>query len=132
MNDKQARIKRLKDISDELFNLANSFGGDETGIAAVEIHRSENLLNNAIRMLESGITLEDKKNAIRAFFDKSPLNANKSAEELEELVNMLVRPKPAKLETMDDFCGLPPGSFKAFIKEQEERDTYKPRRKVGA
>lgn len=82
------RIKRLKAISEELFTMANSFAGNNTGTAAVELHRVTNTLNNAIRILTEGPTTDDKKSQIREHLRQSPCNRGSTNEELERMVDM--------------------------------------------
>ena len=83
------KLKRLQEIHDELFTLANSLAGDETGCVAVTIHRSHGILNNAIRMLTTGITLEDEKEMFREHLKGQLFNRNKSEAEIEYMVEML-------------------------------------------
>jgi len=85
------KLARLKEIHDELFTTANSLAGNETGCVAVEIHRAHGVLNNAIRMLETGVTLEDEKNMMRTHLKGQLFNANKSDEEIEYLVELLTK-----------------------------------------
>lgn len=54
-----ANITRLEQISDELFEIANSMAGDKTGIIAVNLHQATGKINNAIRMANEGITKTD-------------------------------------------------------------------------
>jgi hypothetical protein len=78
MNDK--RITRLNEILNELHDIANSFAGDETGVVAVELHYSSNRIANALRMLEDGITPEDKHKQLVEWLSDKP-----------ELMNILYR-----------------------------------------
>lgn len=87
MNDK---IKRLKEISDELFTIANSLAGDETGTAAATLHGASGRVSNVIRMLKTGITDDDKRDVLREHFKNQPFNQNKSAEEIEYMVEMFL------------------------------------------
>ncbi len=52
-------IKRLNELYSEIFDIANSYAGDETGTVAGTLHNSANKIADAIRMLENGITEED-------------------------------------------------------------------------
>ena len=83
------RIERLKKISDELFTLANSFAGEKTGTAAGEIHKSCGTLSNAVRMLENGITLEDKRKQMLDWLREKSWNKGRSDAELQAMVNMV-------------------------------------------
>lgn len=85
------KLKRLKEIHDELFTIANSLAGDETGCVAVTVHKSHGVLNNAIRMLETGITLEDEKAMFREHLKGQLFNRNKSDEEIEYMVELLTK-----------------------------------------
>lgn len=83
------RISRLEEISEELFTIANSFGGNVTGTGAVELHRTNNRLRNAIRILTEGPTPEDKKSQIREHLtNNNPLKH--SPAEIELMVERLV------------------------------------------
>lgn len=84
------RIERLKKIVDELHDIANSFAGDKTGTAAATLHGATGRIMNGIRMLETGITLEDKKEVLREHFKNQLFNKHKSPEEIEALVLMFV------------------------------------------
>ena len=83
------RIKRLNEISKELFTIANNFASDDFGTGAVELHRANNRLLNAVRILTTGATIEDKKAQIREHLANSPLKH--SAESIEMMVNELVK-----------------------------------------
>lgn len=50
---KQA-IEELDQIQTRVFNLANSFAGNQTGIAAVELHGASNHIGRAIEALKRG------------------------------------------------------------------------------
>ena len=52
------RIERLEAIRHELFHLANSYAGDETGHVAVQLHESVNYINRAVRGLDGDQTLD--------------------------------------------------------------------------
>ena len=84
------RIIRLKELASELHDIANSFAGDKTGTAAAALHGAGGKVLNGIRMLETGITLEDKKEVLREHFKNQLINKNKTAEEIEALVLMFV------------------------------------------
>ena len=57
----KSTIDRLKEISDELFTIANSLAGSVTGTAAASLHGAKGQVSNVVRMLETGITDDDKK-----------------------------------------------------------------------
>lgn len=80
------RIERLKEINRELHDIANSFAGNVTGTAAASLHGAGGRVVNVIRMLETGITADDKKDVLREHFKNSIFNKDKSSEEIEELV----------------------------------------------
>lgn len=82
------RLIRLKEIVTELHDIANSFAGDKTGTAAASLHVSGGRVANGIRMLETGITLEDRKEVLREHFKGQLINMNKTPEEIEYLVEM--------------------------------------------
>ncbi len=85
------RLIRLKEIVTELHNIANSFAGEKTGTAAASLHGAGGRVANGIRMLETGITPEDRKDVLREHFKNQIMNQNKSAEEIEALVEMFFK-----------------------------------------
>lgn len=85
------RITRLKEIVTELHNIANSYAGDKTGTAAASLHGAGGRVANGVRMLETGITLEDKKDVLREHFKNQIINKDKSPEEIEALVEYFVK-----------------------------------------
>lgn len=89
------KLKRLEEISDELFTLANEFGGNVTGTVAVEIHRANSVLHNAMRMLKTGVTEEDERNMFRQHLRSQTFNAGKTDAEIEQLVNLLCHTRTA-------------------------------------
>lgn len=89
------KLKRLQELSDELFMLANELGGDETGTVAVEVHRANSVLNNAMRMLKTGVTEEDERNMFRQHLRSQTFNAGKTDAEIEQLVNLLCHTRTA-------------------------------------
>lgn len=84
--DKQHAIVRLTEISDELFTIANSLAGNETGIAAASLHGASGRVNNVVRMLKTGITMDDRKAVLREHFKNQIMNKGKSDAEIEFLV----------------------------------------------
>lgn len=52
------RTERLKAIKSELFDLANSYAGEETGRIAVQLHESVNYINRALRGLNGDQTID--------------------------------------------------------------------------
>lgn len=87
------KLPRLKEISEELFLMANELADNKTGTVAVELHKTRNVLENAIRMLETGVTLEDEKKMFRDHLMAQPFNANKAPEDIEYMVEMLTSAK---------------------------------------
>jgi len=87
------KLPRLKEISEELFLTANELAGKETGTVAVELHKTRNVLENAIRMLETGTTLEDEKKMFRDYLKGQSFNAKRSDEDIESMVEALTSPK---------------------------------------
>ena len=82
------RLIRLKEIVNELHDIANSFAGDKTGTAAAALHGASGKVLNGVRMLETGITDEDRKDVLREHFKNQLINKNKTPEEIEYLVEM--------------------------------------------
>jgi hypothetical protein len=82
------KLNRLKEISAELHTLANSLAGDTTGTVAATLHGAVGIINNAARMLETGITAEDKKNVLRRHFKNQVGNEKMTDAEIEELVEL--------------------------------------------
>ena len=66
------RIERLEEMQSELFDLANSFAGEQTGTVAAELHESCNRISNSIRMLKEGITPADERKMLGEWFAKQP------------------------------------------------------------
>jgi len=89
------KLQRLKEISEELFRTANELAGNVTGTVAVELHKTRNTLENAIRMLETGTTLEDEKKMFRDHLMAQPFNALRRKEDVEEMVELLTSAKAA-------------------------------------
>ena len=58
MNE-QARIDRMMELRSELFDLANSFAGEETGTAATILHEACNNILRAKSWLEGDLTVFD-------------------------------------------------------------------------
>jgi hypothetical protein len=87
------KLPRLKEISEELFQTANGLAGNKTGTVAVELHKTRNVLENAIRMLETGVTLEDEKKMFRDHLKGQPFNAKRSDEDIESMVEQLTSAK---------------------------------------
>jgi hypothetical protein len=55
MTDKNdPRFQRLDELQDEVFEIANSFAGNETGVVAMQLHEAVNCISRALRMLEKG------------------------------------------------------------------------------
>ena len=52
MKTTKERIDRAMEIRDELFQLANSFAGDETGHVAMELHQSVNCISRAKLLID--------------------------------------------------------------------------------
>jgi hypothetical protein len=90
-NDHLRHANRLKEISNELFTMANCLAGDTTGIAAASLHGVVGRLTNVARMITSGITLDDRKQVIREHLKNRTFNRNKSEAEIEQLVEMFVK-----------------------------------------
>lgn len=56
---REATENRLDAIRHEVFDLANSLAGEETGTIAGELHQACNYMSNALRMMKEGITAFD-------------------------------------------------------------------------
>jgi hypothetical protein len=56
-----ARLQRLKEIQSELHDVANTFAGPTTGTIAGTLHQAGIEVGHAIRMLETGISKEDRE-----------------------------------------------------------------------
>ena len=84
----KSTINRLKEISDELFTIANSLGGEVTGTAASSLHGASGRVSNVVRMLETGITNDDKKAVLREHFKNQSFNKGKSEADIEHLVEL--------------------------------------------
>lgn len=67
------RLDRLKEIRSELFDIANSYGGDVTGCVAGNLHNASNRVSQCIRMLETGISPEDERNIMAEWLAKQPI-----------------------------------------------------------
>jgi len=52
-------IDYLEKTADELFDLANSFGGDETGDVACTLHGAPNKIRQAIKILKGELDVLD-------------------------------------------------------------------------
>lgn len=61
------RIKRLEEIRNELFTIANSYVGKETGVVAVKLHKAKSLITEAIDMIERGVSDQDNKDVMREY-----------------------------------------------------------------
>ena len=48
----EEKDKRLEELGKEIFIIANSFAGDETGSIAVQLHKASNAINKASLMIE--------------------------------------------------------------------------------
>lgn len=66
------KIAHLTKLRSEIYNLANSFAGNETGVIAGELHEAANRILRAIEMLEHGITQEDSDRQIQEWCDNQP------------------------------------------------------------
>jgi hypothetical protein len=55
------RLERIMEIRNELFDIANSYAGDETGVIASELHRSCNCILRANKMATEGISPLDEE-----------------------------------------------------------------------
>jgi hypothetical protein len=66
------RLARIKEIRDELFDMANSFAGDKTGTVAVELHSVCNKMGRDIQMIENGIKPEDNTRQVTEWFANNP------------------------------------------------------------
>ncbi len=66
------RIERLEVLRDEIFDLANSFAGDKTGVVAGELHEASNRITKSVRMLNEGIKPEDERQQLAEWFAKQP------------------------------------------------------------
>jgi len=84
------KIERLKKIAEELHTLANSFAGDVTGTAAAALHGAGSKVLNGVRMLETGITEDDKRDVLREHFKNQLIHKHKTPEEIEQLVELFV------------------------------------------
>ena len=78
MNAKQ---KRLEQLRSEIYDLANSYAGKETGVIAGELHEACNRILSALNMLENGITQEDSDKQIGEWCDNQefPMDARQRA-----------------------------------------------------
>jgi len=57
------RIQRILEIRKELFDIANSYAGDETGTAAIYLHESCNCILSAHEyLLTNNCQLQPKEN----------------------------------------------------------------------
>lgn len=66
------RVEQLTKLRSELFDLANSFAGDETGTVASELHESCNRITNSLRMLKEGITPADERKLLGEWLANQP------------------------------------------------------------
>jgi hypothetical protein len=64
------RLERLEELRLELGDIANTFAGNKTGCAAFELHDASGRINEAIRMITEGSTIEDSDRQIAEWCDK--------------------------------------------------------------
>jgi len=62
------KVSRMMELREELFNLANSFAGNETGVAAVLLHESCNNILRAKKWLDRSLDEFDFENASLRMF----------------------------------------------------------------
>jgi hypothetical protein len=67
------RLARLKELSSEIGDIANSFAGNVTGAIAFELHSANNRMFNAIKMLENGIPKGTDERQMAEWFASQPL-----------------------------------------------------------
>ena len=79
------RVRRLKRIRNLLFDTANSYGGDKTGVVAARLHDASNKVSYCLRMLEEGINDADKLSLMQDWLRDKPM----SDAVKEELVSWL-------------------------------------------
>lgn len=83
------RIKRIKELRSELFDLANSFAMEGKGQAAVELHGSCNCILRAAAILSEGETAEDDERQIRSWLAKNQIPGGMSTQAEERLIRRL-------------------------------------------
>lgn len=76
------RIRRLQRIQKMLFNTANSYAGDETGVVAARLHGASSQVANCLRMLNEGINSADKLSLMQDWLRDKPSMSDAVKEEL--------------------------------------------------
>ncbi len=52
-------VDRLHEIADEIFSIANTYAGDETGYIAISLHSIHNNLGHRMSNISDEITMHD-------------------------------------------------------------------------
>ncbi len=76
------RIRRLQRISKILFDTANSYAGDETGVVAARLHEASGKISYCLRMLDDGINSADKLSLMQDWLRDKPSMSPAVKEEL--------------------------------------------------